>query len=152
MSLRRWIAVAGTTALLSSGLIASAPSTTAAVRYDEDNPHTWGSTRAPDQVLRKGCHRYRYHYRVNVPDWAGEVFLINPRGRRIATDVVFVASEPRAGWRRFTTDICRASAPYGRYTIRMKVTWNPDEGDPTPDNIDGFVKNSSFRMTRPPRR
>ena len=30
----------------------------------------------------------------------------------------------------------------------MKVTWNPDEGDPTPDNIDGFVRTTSFRFTR----
>jgi len=149
MSLRRMIAAAGAAVVLSSGLFTSAPATGAAVGYDEDNPKTWGSTRAPDQVLRKGCHRYRYHYRVNVPDWAGEVFLVNPNGRRIATDVVFVASEPRSGWRRFTTDICRASTPYGRYKIQMKVTWNPDEGDPTPDNIDGFVKPSFFRMKRP---
>jgi len=149
MSLRRWIAAAGTGLMLSAGLIASAPAGGAAAGYDEQNPKTWGAVRAPDQVLKKGCHRYRYHYRVDVPDWAAEVFVVNPRGRTILHDVTFVASEPRRGWRRFTTDICRASAPYGRYKLRMKVTWNPDEGDPTPDNIDGFVKTSFFRFTRP---
>ena len=146
--LRRSIAAAATALLLASGLIASAPATMGAARYDETNPKTWGAVRAPDQVLKKGCHRYRYHYRVDVPDWAAEVFVMRPNGSTILHDVVFVASEPRKGWRRFTTDICKRSAPYGRYRIKMKVTWNPDEGDPTPDNIDGFVRTTSFRFTR----
>ena len=150
MSLRRTFAVAVTALLLSSGLIASAPTTASGPSYDMDNPKTWGATRAPDQVLRKGCHRYRYHYRIDVPDWAAEIFLVNPNGRTLAHDVIFHASEPRKGWRRWSTHICRASTTYGKHVIKMKITWDPDQGsDPTPDNIDGWTKVSSFRFKRP---
>jgi hypothetical protein len=161
MSLRRLIAVAGTALMLSSGLIASAPASTgsalsassspatASGGYDEDNPKTWGATRAPNQVLRAGCHRYRYHYRIDVPDWAAEIFLVNPNGRAIVNDIALEATEPSKGWRRWSTEICRASTTYGRHKIRMKITWTPDADDPTDDNIDGFVKPSFFRFTRP---
>ena len=150
MSLRRTFAVAATALLLSSGLIASTPTTAAAPDYDIDNPKTWGATRAPDQVLRRGCHRYRYHYRIDVPDWAAEVILVNPNGVKLAHDVLFHVTEPRRGWRRWSTEICRASTTYGKHRILMKITWDPDKGsDPTPDNIDGWTKTSSFRMKRP---
>ena len=45
--------------------------------------------------------------------------------------------------------ICRASTVYGKHRIKMKITWNPDSDDPTPDNIDGFVKPAVFRLMRP---
>jgi hypothetical protein len=31
----------------------------------------------------------------------------------------------------------------------MKVTYVEEPGDPTPDTIDGWVKPSTFRLTRP---
>ena len=148
MSLRRRLAAAGAVLMLSSGLVAGTPATAAAPSYDEDRPRTWGATRAPDQVLRKGCHRYRYHYRIDVPDWAAEIFLVGPNGRTVIHDVLFHASEKRKGWRRWSTPICRAVTTHGKHKIRMKITWNPDSGDGTPDNIDGWVKPSTFRMTR----
>ena len=150
MSLRRSLAVAGAALLLSSGLMVSTPTTAAAPGYDIDNPKTWGATRAPDQVLKRGCHRYRYHYRIDVPDWAAEIILVNRRGVEITNDVIFHVTEPRKGWRRWSTEICRASTVYGKHRIKMKITWDPDKGsDPTPDNIDGWTKVSTFRMKRP---
>ncbi len=150
MSLRTRFAVAGAALLLSSGLVAATPTTAAAPGYDVDNPKTWGATRAPDQVLRKGCHRYRYHYRIDVPDWAAEIILVNPRGVELTNDVIFHVTEPRRAWRRWSTVICRASTVYGKHRIKMKITWDPDQGsDPTPDNIDGWTKVSSFRFKRP---
>ena len=62
-----------------------------------DNPKTWGATRAPDQVLKNGCHRYRYHYRIDVPDWAAEIFLINRNGRTVTHDVHLLHLGPAQG-------------------------------------------------------
>ncbi len=149
MSLRKTLATAGTVLLLTTGLIASAPTTMGAPRYDVDKPKTWGATRAPDQVLKNGCHRYRYHYRIDVPDWAAEIFLINRNGRTVTHDVIFHASEPRKASRRWSSVICRASTVYGKHRIKMKITWNQQSDDPTPDNIDGYVKRSTFRLMRP---
>jgi len=144
MSLRRWIAAAGAALMLSSGLIASAPPVAADHHWKK-----WGATRAPDQVLKDGCHRYRYHYRIDVKNWAAEIFLVNPNGRTVAHDVIIDVTEPRRAWRRWSTEICRASTTYGRHKIRMKITWSPDPDDPTPDNVEGFVKPSFFRFKRP---
>jgi hypothetical protein len=145
MSLRTSIAGSSAALALAAGLlVAAAPSADAQPDYKP-----WGSTRAPDQVLRNGCHKYRFHYKITAPthSWAAEFFLVNPNGRGLTSSAVLSESDPEQGWLRWT--ICRASTVYGRHKIRMKVTYNPEPEDPTADNIDGFVKPSFFRLTRP---
>jgi hypothetical protein len=94
-------------------------------------------------VLKQGCQRYRYRYRVTAPDdeWMAEVFLIDPRGRGVGSRSFHTPEDPATGapaWK-----LCRATAGYGRYTIRMKVTWSDGY-----ENHSGWVKPTYFRMTR----
>lgn len=145
MSLLKSIAGTGAALALATGLLVSAaPSAPAAPHYKP-----WGAVRAPDQVLRDGCHRYRFHYRITAPtdSWAAEFFLVNPNGRGITSTAVLAESDPARGWLRWT--ICRPSTVYGRHKIRMKVTYNPQPSDPTADNKDGWVKPGFFRLTKP---
>jgi len=145
MSLRTSIAGSSAALLLAGGLVASVPP--AATAHDHWKP--WGATRAPDQTLRPGCHRYRYHYRVTPPtnSWSAEFFLVNRNGVGVASAAIDSASDPARGWRKWK--ICRASTVYGRHKIKMKVTYNPEPEDPTPENIEGWVEPSRFRLTRP---
>jgi hypothetical protein len=145
MSLRRMLVGSGAALTLTAGLlVASVPAAPAQPDYKP-----WGATRAPDQVLRDGCHKYRFHYRINAPtgSWAAEFLLVNRRGVGVANTAVMSESDPRKGWLRWT--ICRPSTVYGRHKIRMKVTYNPEPKDPTADNKHGWVEPSFFRMKRP---
>jgi hypothetical protein len=145
MSLRKSLAGSSAALALATGLLVSAaPEAPAAPHYKP-----WGSVRAPDQVLRDGCHRYRFHYRMNPPtnSWAAEFFLVNPNGHGLTSTAILTESDPAKGWKKFT--ICRASTVYGRHKIRMKVTYDPQPSDPTSDNVDGWVKPGFFRLTRP---
>ncbi|MDP2771975.1 MAG: hypothetical protein Q8O61_00340 [Nocardioides sp.] len=106
----------------------------------------WGRTRAPDQVLRKGCRLYKYHYAVKPPsaDWTAEVFLIEPGGNTLAHAVYSPDSDPAVGNRHWR--ICRPTTTPGRFRMRMKIVWY--------DNFDGhvgWVRPSYFRLTRPKR-
>lgn len=106
----------------------------------------WGMTRAPDQVLRRGCRYYKYRYAINPPsdDWTAEVFLIEPGGDTLASAVYSPDSDPATAtsyWR-----ICRATTTPGRFRMRMKIVWY--------DNYDGhvgWVKPGYFRLVRPRR-
>ena len=104
----------------------------------------WGSTDAPDRVLRKGCRNYRYAYTVTPPtdDWAAEFWRTDPRGRALASGAVDVDSDPARGTRVFR--FCRASTTTGRFTIRMKVTYLDGY-----DLESGHVKPSHFRLRKP---
>jgi hypothetical protein len=64
----------------------------------------------------------------------------------VASAAIDSASDPDRGWRKWT--ICRVSTVYGKHKIKLKVTYNPDPKDPTPDTIEGWVKTSTFRLTR----
>jgi len=147
MSLRRLLVASGAALALTAGLlVASVPAAPAKPSYQP-----WGATRAPDKVLRGGCHKYRFHYRVDAPSssWAAEFFLVNRRGVGIANAAVMSEADPAKGWLRWT--ICRPSTVFGRHKIRMKVTYNPKPKDPTADNVSGWVKPSFFRLKRPRR-
>jgi hypothetical protein len=146
MSLRTSIVGSSAALLLTGGLLTSVPSPAAA--HDHWKP--WGYIKAPDQKLRAGCHRYVYRYKVDPPtnDWAAEMFLVNPRGVGIASYAVSNNSDPAKDRLRWSTPLCRASLRPGRYKVKMKVTWNPDPGDPTPDNVEGWVHPSRFRLYR----
>lgn len=104
----------------------------------------WGMTRAPDQVLRKGCRSYKYRYAVNPPsdDWTAEVFLVDPRGRTITHNGFFPASDPATATRYWR--ICRATTKPGRFKMRMKITWWDGY-----DSQVGWVKPGYFRLARP---
>ena len=133
--LRRLIAGSSAGLLLAAGLVGSS----AGAAYEP-----WGSTRAADQVLKSSCAHYPYRYRIDPPtdDWAAEIFLVGPRGGRIASAALDVNSDPAAGiehWR-----LCRPSLTPGRYKIRMKITYLVDHYD----KYGGFVKPSYFRLLR----
>lgn len=104
----------------------------------------WGSTGAPDRVLRSGCHHYRYHYRVRPHghDWAAETFLVDPRGDGLASGAFDPDADPKRGHGHFT--ICRASTRPGVFTIRMKVSIYKG----TMPEVH-WAKKSYFRLRRP---
>jgi hypothetical protein len=104
----------------------------------------WGSTGAPDRVLRHGCHHYRYHYlvRPHGHDWAAETFLVDPRGDGLASGLFDPDSDPKRGHGNFI--ICKASTRPGIFTIRMKVSIFKG-----PDPTVHWVKKSHFRLRRP---
>ena len=108
----------------------------------------WGTAVSTNKVLKPRCHHYPFRYRINAPsdDWAAEIFLTNPRGVGIASQALLSNADPdrgRASWR-----FCRNSTSYGRYKIRMKITYHDENGD----NHAGFVRPTYFRMVRPPNR
>lgn len=103
----------------------------------------WGRTWAHDQVLKPGCHHYRYHFRINPPsdNWAAETFLIGPKGGQVSSGALLEPSDPSPGIARFR--LCRASVIAGKYKIRMKITYKIDY-----EKHEGFAKPSYFRLTR----
>lgn len=127
-----------------------------ATRADEVTPATaaaayedWGRARAPDQVLRKGCNRYRFHYRVDPPhgqDWLAEIFLRRPDGVALGYKVYLTDKpdpDPARAWRRF--EVCKSSTSFGRHKLSMKVTWFDEDDDPH----SGWVRPTYFRLKRP---
>ena len=146
--LRRTIAGAGATALLTAALVTGI--TPPAGAQTDDRPHykPWGSTSAHDQTLRRGCHRYRYHYKIHAPTdyWSAEIFLVNPRGVGLASAAIDTISEPDRGTLFFR--ICRPSTVYGVHKLRMKITYCTDRDCREPSH-DGFVRPSTFRLKRP---
>ncbi|HWJ82202.1 MAG TPA: hypothetical protein VNS55_08195 [Nocardioides sp.] len=112
--------------------------------------HHWGRAAAPDQVLRRGCRNYRYHYRVNAPtnSWLVEIFLVSPTGKGLGYQVLNSQDgvDPPKGRRHFR--VCRSSTVPGRHKLRMKVTWYyPSDLEHTPHT--GWVRPTYFRLTRP---
>ncbi|MBB3044064.1 hypothetical protein [Nocardioides soli] len=94
-------------------------------------PHersSYGSTHAPDGVLRKGCRGYAYRYTVTPPtgDWTLETFLRDPTGDSVASGAFMSDSDPAT--RRSTFDLCRYNTRPGRFTIRALLHWYDDEG------------------------
>ena len=71
--------IAGATSGLVMSTLLVAGSTTTAEAY-----RPWGSTAAKNQVIKRSCHYYPYRYVVDPPtdEWAAEIFLTGPQGRR----------------------------------------------------------------------
>lgn len=130
-------------ALTAGLLVAGGAPTAQAATGVPGKPATWGSTKAPNQVLRRGCAPYRYRYTVTAPtdEWAAEIFLVGPRGKGIAS-AAFDAGANRAR-SKAVFRLCAPSLRVGRYTIRMKITWQDGF-----DQSAGFVRPSTFRLTR----
>jgi len=121
------------TALLGAGLTAPA---------DAGNPNL-GRLRANDQVLRKGCHDYRYAYQVisRAEEWALETFLRDPTGEIIASNAKDSMVDAKRGHGTFR--FCRYSTQPGRFKIRGKLT-RYDGYDQTV----GWVQPAFFRLRR----
>ncbi len=110
----------------------------------ETGAASWGSTKAPDQVLRKGCRSYRFSYRITTPnnEWQAEMFITDPRGRAVGSVLADAGSDPRANVRTFR--MCRPVTSPGRFKLRMRVSYNEGYVKHT-----GFVKPTFFRISRP---
>lgn len=122
--------------LLSGFLVAAGPATAA---------DPLGSVSARNQKLHAGCHRYAYTYRVTPPaytsTWSTEIFLVDPRGRRVGSAYYVSPADPASGkgfWR-----LCRSSIVPGKYTMRMKVTFIEIY-----DVHTMWLKPRTFRITR----
>lgn len=105
---------------------------------------TWGHTSAADQRLTKGCHRYEYTYRVTAPSdaWMAEVFLEDRAGRGIAFrsfDSTADAAKDTRAWK-----LCTSVVHSGRYTLRMKITWE----DVFRQQHEGWVDDTHFALKR----
>lgn len=138
---RRLAVSASTLALTGTLLAVTGPPAQAA--GEPGKPATWGSTKAPNQVLKRGCASYRYRYVVTAPtdQWAAELFLTGPGGRALAGPAFDAgANRPRA---KAFFRLCAASLRPGRYKIRMKITYQDGY-----DQFAGFVRPSTFRLTR----
>lgn len=135
--LRSTIARAATTALLASLLVVASPPTSEAA----PNYKPWGTVKSKNHVLKSGCHRYTYRYRVNAPsdDWSAEIRFINPDGIGLAASKIDSDPQGAKGKRRIT--VCRPSTSVGRHKIKMKITYT-DGGDIT----SGRVKPTYFRF------
>jgi hypothetical protein len=81
-----------------------------------------GSTRMPDQVLRKGCRAYTYTYRLTpaTDDWQAEMFLLDPDRRRVSAGALDSGAESEKGWSTFW--LCRRTTRYGVFKIRGRLT------------------------------
>lgn len=151
--LRTVLTGAATAALLTTGLVATSPAPAGAGAPAATYGHSarpsyqpYGRAVSTDHVLRRGCKYYKFSYRVHPPtdEWAAEIFVINPNGRRLLSYAIDAASDPGQDTRRWSTQICRRSTVYGKHTIKMKITWQDGR-----QVYDTFVKPSTFRFTRP---
>ncbi|MGB0100734.1 MAG: hypothetical protein WBP61_10690 [Nocardioides sp.] len=102
-----------------------------------------GRTRAPDAVLRHGCHDYRYRYRLDIRtnDWTLETFLDDRTGETVASGAFIAESDPKRARSAFR--LCRYSTHTGRFTIRAKLIYYTDSG-----RHRVWLKRSHFRLRR----
>ena len=125
--------------LLAAGLQAPAE---AAVASEEVHPE-WGSTSAPDAVLKRGCKNYTYSYQVTPPEgqWSLELFFKGPRGKRVGSAYFLAGGDPQADTR--SLELCRSTTRPGRYTIKAFLSvQNLDE------TTEGWLPQSTFRLHR----
>jgi hypothetical protein len=114
--------------LAAGSLAVTSPAT--ALPDPEDELHSLqhvratGSVHSGDGAFEKGCqsHGYRYRVRAEGSDWSLELFLIDPRGKQIATGYEWKGSDPRRGSGRF--EFCSQTTRPGRFTVRSRLTWD----------------------------
>ena len=125
------------TAAVTAGVLLIGGLVSPASAGDPDLGRLW----AKDKILRKGCHEYRYQWRVK-PDtrhWSLETFLRDPSGEIIASGAFDNASDNKRDSATFR--FCRWNTQPGRFKIRGKLT----EYDGY-DQKRGWVKPGYFRM------
>lgn len=83
-----------------------------------------GSVHSADGAFERGCqsHGYRYRVRPGHSDWSLEVFLIDPRGKQLATGYEWKGDDPRRGRGRF--HFCSQATRPGTFTVRSRLTWD----------------------------
>jgi len=98
------------------------------------------------QRLRKGCQKYAYQYRLQVPDGTEfdfETFVTDPRGISQASDVILSGADPLSGTK--TVTICRSNTEPGRFVLHGALYTNDGQGPTTTTK----VPDEPFRLTIP---
>jgi hypothetical protein len=116
-------------AVLAAGALAVMPPATA-LPDPQDELHSLqhvgatGSVRSGDAVFERGCqsHGYRYRVRPEGSDWSLELFLVDSRGKQVATGYEWKGADPRRGRGRF--EFCAQATRPGRFTVRSRLTWD----------------------------
>jgi hypothetical protein len=129
-----------TVALFSLG-IAVGPAVAAP---DEEVHPEWGSTSAPDAVLKPGCKPYTYSYEVRPPIdgyWSLELFFKGPQGKRVGSAYFVYGTDPLAD--TTTLRLCRQTTRVGRFSIRAYLS--VESGS---DSVSGWLPTSHFRLHR----
>ena len=116
-------------AVLAAGALAvTSPATAVPDPADElhslQHVRATGSVHSGDGAFKRGCqsHGYRYRVRPDGSDWSLELFLVDPRGRQIATGYEWKGSDPKRGRGRF--EFCSQSTRPGKFTVRSRLTWD----------------------------
>lgn len=121
-------------------VLAGAPSAEAKQRFAK-----YAETARGDGTLRKGCHNYRYKYRITPPkqadSWGLELFLTDPTGEDVASGGELFGSDPPKGKGRFR--VCSTSTEPGTFKIRGKFTYYVGW-----DRKQGWIKPTRFRLER----
>jgi hypothetical protein len=116
-------------AVLAAGSLAvTSPAT--ALPDPEDELHSLqhvratGSVHSGDAAFEKGCQSHGYRYRVQAEgsDWSLELFLVDSRGKQVATGYEWKGSDPKRGRGRF--EFCSQATRPGRFTVRSRLTWD----------------------------
>jgi hypothetical protein len=96
---------------------------------------------AKDKVLKRGCHNYRYQYKVTPRgyDWSLETYLRDPTGEIIASNALDSFVDRRRGSSTFR--FCRYATRPGTFKIRGKLTLYDGY-----DQHVGWVRPDFFRM------
>ncbi len=138
--------VAALALLLGGGLLVHAGP---ALAWNADRGHVWRG----DGVLKPGCAKYWYRYRVSPPRhrvWGMETFLRGPDGDTVASDALGSGFDPKRG--RSVFRFCGTSTSPGRFKIVGKLTWfQRDDGIPPAEtgSTTVWVEPDTFRLRRP---
>ncbi|WP_372736756.1 hypothetical protein [Nocardioides sp.] len=105
----------------------------------------WGETAAKNRVLRKGCHNYKYTYKITPPhgDWGLETYLIGPGGKRLGSGVMAIGMDPKSGKDKFR--ICKATTRPGVFKIRAKLSVQEWTGK---NYQEGWLPVTKFRLRK----
>jgi len=97
---------------------------------------------SPDGTLGPGRQTHAYRYRVETDEsfWSLELFLLDPKGRRIASAQQASGADPASG-RDLFRFWSQGTRP-GRFTIKAKLSW----GDY--DRAERWLEPRTFRLRR----
>ena len=124
--------------LLAVGFAAPASAAT-----EEEVHPEWGSTDAPNAVLRRGCRMYEYSYAITPPDgdWSLDLRFKDPSGKRVAA-AFWIKPDPLRATREF--ELCKATTRRGRFTITATLSVQKLD-----EVTEGRLPDSHFRLRRP---
>ena len=129
--------------ILTAGLLVAAPASAG----DADYGRAWRA----DGVLKGGCNKYGFNYRVRPKsdDWAVEFFLVDPTGEGLGTEIKDSTIDPKRGRGKYK--ICRNTTRPGQFKIRGKLTIYKDKPFPEQGQTktEKWIKPGYFRLRRP---